>query len=158
MKTPLLLLILLLSGYAMATPEKKTESRASDRSSVASVLWPHDSTVKVYFVRDLFTSEQKQTLWRTLETWKQKAETSSTIRFLYAGETGGLIDCLGCLTLTKQKGYPGNHQHQASFNRLRGDQTGQLVSAWIGFDGAITDSQKLSRLLVQVLGVGTPSR
>jgi hypothetical protein len=60
--------------------------------------------------------------------------------------------------LTKQKGYPGNHQHQASFNRLRGDQTGQLVSAWIGFDGAITDSQKLSRLLVQVLGVGTPSR
>lgn len=151
MKTSLLVLILLLSSYAVANSARKAESTASDRSSVAAVLWPQDATVKVYFVRGLFTSEQREALWRTLETLKQETETS-TNRFIYAGETGGLIDCLGCLTLTRQQAYA-NNKRQASFNLLRVDQTGRLSSAWIGFDSAITDSQKLRRLLVQMLGV-----
>jgi hypothetical protein len=120
---------------------------------MTSVSWPQDATVKVYFVRGLFTPEQRQALWRTLETWKQEAETTSTNRFPYAGEIGGLIDCRGCLTLTRHEAFTGN-KRQASFNRLRVDQTGQLSSAWIGFDSAITDSQKLKRLLVQMLGGG----
>ena len=152
MKTSLLLLILLLSSYAVANSERRAESGASDRSSMAFAFWPQDATVKVYFVRGLFTSEQRETLWRTLETLTHETETTSTNRFLYAGETGGLIDCVGCLTLTRHEAYA-NKKRQASFNLLRVDPAGQLSSAWIGFDSAITDSQKLRRLLVQMLGV-----
>ena len=154
MKTSLLLLILLLSSYAVANSERKAES-SSDHSSMAATFWPQDATVKVYFVRGLFTSEQRETLWRTLEALKQETETTSTNRFLYAGETGGLIDCLGCLTLTRHDA-SANKKQEASFNLLRMDQTGQLSSAWIGFDRAITDSQKLSRLLSRVLQLEKP--
>ena len=158
MKTSLLILTLLLSSYAVANSEGTAETMASDSSSMASVFWPQDATVKVYFVRGLFTSEQRETLWRTLETLKQETETTSTNRFSYAGETGGLIDCLGCLTLTRHDSHA-NKKGEASFNLLRVDQTGQLSSAWIGFDSAITNSQKLSRLLSRVLQVEkSPSR
>lgn len=108
--------------------------------------------MKVFFVRGLFTSEQKQMLLSTLQTWTQKAEATSTINFFYAGEAGGLVDCLNCLTLTRQEVRTNGPKRQASFNRLRYDQRGQLISAWIGFDSAITDSQKLRGLLIQTLG------
>jgi hypothetical protein len=113
--------------------------------------------VSVYFVRGLFTSEQKQTLWQALETWTQRASATSTVKFLYAGETGGLIDCLGCLTLTRQAVYTNDPRRQASFNRLRDDPKG-LVSAWIGFDDAITDPKKMRDLLVQMLAKVGPIR
>jgi len=99
-----------------------------------------------------------ETLWHTLETLKQETETTSTHRFLSAGETGGLVDCVGCLTLTRHEACA-NKKREASFNLLRVDQTGRLSSAWIGFDSAITDSQKLSRLLSRVLQIEkSPSR
>jgi hypothetical protein len=159
MKTPLLILILLLSSYAVANSERRSESRASDGALMTSAFWPQDATVRVYFVRGSFTSEQRETLWRTLETLKQGTETIATNRFMYAGETGGLIDCLGCLTLTRHKAHTNDSKRQASFNLLRVDQTGQLSSAWIGFDSAITDSQRLSRLLSRVLQVeNSPAR
>lgn len=153
MKTTLFALSLLLFIHGVAIPETKPNSGANYCAMARDPgFWPPGSTVKVHFVRGLFTSEQKQMLWRTLETWTQRTEATSTIQFLYAGETGGLIDCLGCLTLTRQEGYTTDSRRQASFNRLRGNQSGQLISAWIGFDTAITDSQKLKRLLVQTLG------
>lgn len=155
MKTSLLILTLLLSSY----PGTNAESvKASDRLSMSSSFWPQDATVKVYFVRGSFTSEQREALWHTLETLKSETETTATNRFLYAGETGGLIDCLGCLTLTRHQTHA-NKKREASFNLLRMGQTGQLSSAWIGFDSAITDSQKLSRLLSRVLQLEkSPSR
>ena len=107
MKTSLLALALLLLVHA-AVPEKKSELGATNATAKAmSVFWPQDSTVKVHFVRGLFTPEQKETLWLTLESWTLKDGANSTIRFSYAGETGGLIDCLGCLTLTRQEVYTG---------------------------------------------------
>ena len=147
MKTSLFTLILLLSLHSTALSGKKTEPNAP---VPAPAFWPQDSTVTVYFVRGLFTVEQQQILRRTLETWTAKA--NSKIRFLYAGESSGLIDCVGCLTLTRQELYAKGQNRNAAFNRLRSDQTGHLISAWIGFDSSIRDSHKLKSLLVQVLG------
>jgi hypothetical protein len=148
MKTSLFTLILLLFLHSTAFPGKKT---TPGTSTPAPAFWPQDSTVTVYFVRGLFTVEQQQILRRTLETWAT-AEARSTVRFLYAGETTGLIDCVGCLTLTRQEFHAKSQKRNAAFNRLRSDQTGRLISAWIGFDSSIRDSQKLRSLLIQVLG------
>src|SRR6185295_8748165 len=148
MKTSLFTLIILLSIHSATFAVKKTESGAP---VPASAFWPQDSTVTVYFVRGFFTVEQQQILHRTLETWAS-AKANSTIRFLYAGESSGLIDCVGCLTLTRQEFSAKGRKRSAQFNRLRTDQTGQLLSAWIGFDSSIRDSKKLKSLLVQVLG------
>jgi len=151
MKTSLFALYLLLFVHAAATPGRKTDPGASYRTATpASAFWPHDTTVTVYFVRGLFTVEQQQTLRQTLETWTT-GEAKPIIRFSYAGEAGGLIDCLGCLTLTRQELYTKSHKRSASFNRLRSDHTGHLISAWVGFDNSVTDPQKLRTLLVQVL-------
>jgi hypothetical protein len=149
MKTALFALFLSLFLNSTALPGKKTEPVLSP--TAAPAFWPQDSTVTVYFVRGLFTVEQKQVLQQTLEAWAS-SKANSTIRFSYAGETGGLIDCLGCLTLTRQALHTNGYKRDATFNRLRGDHTGRLISAWIGFNSSLTDSQKLRNSLVQVLG------
>ena len=152
MKTLLSALTLILFVCASVLPVDKPSAGESYGSTAAvPAFWPQDSTVNVYFVRGLFTSEQEQVLRETLESWTP-AQARSTVRFLYAGQTGGLIDCVGCLTLTRQDLSADGHKRSATFNRLRGDHTGQLMSAWIGFDHSVTDSQKLKTLLVQVLG------
>lgn len=159
MKISPLALIPLLFVHAAAFPETKSKAESNYcLTTTAFGFWPPDSTVKVHFVRGLFTSAQKQILSDTLETWTQTAEATSTIRFSYPEETAGLIDCLGCLTLTRQKVFTDNSRRRASFNRLRGDQTGQLISAWIGFDSALADSQKLRRVLLQTLDAAAPLR
>lgn len=149
MKTILLMLTMLLFLHSGAVHGKPTEWAAGDATANPGCL-AGPQEVKAYFVRGSFTSDEVQMLWRTLETWTSSV-APLTIRFLNAGETGGLIDCLGCLTLTRQAVYTNDQKRQVSFNRLRGDQTGRLISAWIGFDSAITDSQKLKRMLIQVL-------
>jgi hypothetical protein len=153
MKTSIFALMLLLFVQVTTVTGKKTETGTGYCPvTLASVFKVPDSTVKVHFVRGLFTAEQKQVLWQTLETLAQPAQETSKIKFLDGGETGGLIDCLGCLTLTRQDLHTKDARNKASFNRLRGDPAGQLTSAWIGFDSAIKDSQKLRGLLVQMLG------
>ncbi|HEY8187491.1 MAG TPA: hypothetical protein VIF64_15575 [Pyrinomonadaceae bacterium] len=151
MKSLLFALTLLLFVHATALPGNKTGDGAGYSTATATAFWPQDSTVNVYFVRDLFTFEQQQVLRQTLESWTT-SQATSTVRFSYAGETGGLIDCLGCLTLTRQDLSANRRKRYVTFNRLRGNHTGQLISAWIGFETSITDSQKLKNLLVQVLG------
>lgn len=116
--------------------------------------WPSDSTVRVYFVRGLFTSEQTETLWKALETWTQNANRRSlAVRFAYAGQTNGLIDCLVCLTLSRQEAYL-SRSRRASFNSLRHNETGQLISAWIGFDNAVTNPRALRELMLDALERG----
>jgi hypothetical protein len=149
MKTSLFAFVVFLLVHVVTVPGKKTAMVASD-TTITSNFWEQDASVKVFFVRGMFTSEQRQALWGTLQNWKQEQATSLTTRFLNGGETGGLIDCLGCLTLTKET-LTSKGKRQASFNRLRWDKTGRLVSAWIGFDRAITEPQKLTRLLARML-------
>jgi hypothetical protein len=148
MKTSALTLLLL---FMLSAIWPKQIAAHSGTTPTVTACWPADSTVRVYFVRGLFTSEQTETLWKTLEEWGQKANSrGSTVRFVNAGQASGLIDCMGCLTISRQEVY-GNKSRRVSFNRLRYDQAGQLISAWIGVDRAVTDSPKLQTLMLQTL-------
>lgn len=135
----LLLLILLLSSWSVAP---------------ASTLWPPDVTVKVYFVRDMFAPEQTEMLWEAMDNWAQSAARRPAFRFVYAGETSGLIDCVGCLTVAREDMRTYASRRGASFNSLRHDEAGQLISAWVGLDLAVTNAQTLRGLMIQTLDRG----
>lgn len=123
----------------------------SRNAPTASAYWPADSTVNVYFVRGLFTDEQTKTLCETLAAWTEEGKKrNSAVKFVCAGQTGGLIDCLGCLTVSRQE-VSVSKQKRASFNSLRHDEKGQVVSAWIAFDTAVTNTQALRDLMLEVL-------
>jgi hypothetical protein len=151
MKTILFVLTIVILLHSLAVYGKQSGWAASHPTAKLACLQRTDSQVRTYFVRGAFTAGEMQMLWRTLETWTQTAGAASTLRFSNAGETGGLINCVGCLTLTRQNDDSNQRKRDVSFNRLGSDQTGRLISAWIEFDSDITDSRKLRRLLVRVL-------
>jgi hypothetical protein len=121
--------------------------------------WPRDCVVSVYFVRNMFTSDEKQMLWTAIQTWKERANQNGLeINFVLAGETGGLIDCMACLTIARQGLVSEGTRPRVSFNVLRQNQTGTLISAWIGVERVIVSSQSLrtsvSKALERGLGTG----
>jgi hypothetical protein len=151
MKTNLFVLTIVVLLHSLVVYGKQSGWAATQPMAKLACAERTDARVRTYFVRGSFTAGEMQMLWRTLETWTQTAGAASIVRFSNAGETGGLINCVGCLTLTRQNIDSNQRKRDVSFNRLSRDHTGRLISAWIGFDDAITDSQKLRRLLVRVL-------
>lgn len=156
MKAALLLIVLLSTlpaGSARAEPAAACPLNVSETSTVAS--WPSASVINVYFVHDVFTLGERQTLWEAIETWTETArKMGSEIRFVDAGETGGLIDCAGCLTITRQGFDINRFRQRVSFNTLRQDATGRLISAWIGFERKPASPQALRALMNQALERG----
>jgi hypothetical protein len=66
-------------------------------------------------------------LWTALETWKERANQNGLeINFVLAGETGGLIDCMACLTIARQGWASEGSTPRVSFNVLRQNQTGHI--------------------------------
>lgn len=111
--------------------------------------------VSVYFVQNMFTADEKQMLWNALETWTQRAKKKGLqISFVLAGETGGLIDCVGCLTIARQGFATYGTRQRVSFNALRQDDKGRLISAWIGFERATATEIELRTLMLQALERG----
>ena len=130
-----LIFILLLSLTAVARPERTRNSAFDFNLSPAGANWPEDARVNVYFVRDMFSASERQTLREAMESWTKRGGTG--ISFVFAGDTGGLIDCERCLTITRQ-GVSANGRGQRGpgtiFNPIRHDHAGRLVSAWIAFE------------------------
>jgi hypothetical protein len=160
MKASFFALVIMLSTGVVATALGKVEACTADRdTTTASAYWPQDSTVKVYFVRDVFTAEEKQTLWKAVEAWAKIArKTSAGVAFVNAGETGGLIDCVGCLTIARQEVHANKSRDSGSFHRLRLDEMGRLISAWIGFANETNNPQTLRSLLLHALESGLRNR
>jgi hypothetical protein len=153
MKAFCLIVILLLLVPAYGARAALTDRNDNLRESAA--YWPEDFVVHVYFVQNLFTAGEKQLLWNAMETWSQRAgKKGLAISFVLAGETGGLIDCVGCLTIARQDLAAGGTRQRVSFNALRQDQTGKLISAWIGFDRATASQLDLRTLMLQALERG----
>lgn len=67
--------------------------------------------------------------------------------FDYAGETDGLVDCNSCLTVARQDGDPNQRKSRVTLNPLRHDDLGQLISAWVGIEGAADSVVVLSGLM-----------
>jgi len=154
MKTSALVITLLFFiPFAAATADEKEACKPNRNVKITVPYWPPDSTVKVYFVTGKFTSEQKQILLEALETWTQERnKKGSGIKLVYSGETRGLIDCHGCLTLARQTVYSNERRRKFSFNSLRQNEMGELISAWVGFDSATSSPEAFKELISQALG------
>jgi hypothetical protein len=153
MKVSILALVLLLLLPVKAARAERVETSLFNRSgTTATAYWPSASVVNVYFVHNVFTTTERQILWEAIEAWTDEArKMDSAISFVNAGETGGLIDCAACLTITRQ-GFDINRlTERVSFNPLRQDKTGELISAWIGFERAATTPRALKSLMQQAL-------
>jgi hypothetical protein len=120
-----------------------------------SYYWPPHSTVKVYFVRSMFTPEQRQTLSAAMADWTHVAkQVGANVSFVDAGEADGVTNCKGCLTITRRHVYKHDRKHYAFFYPLRQDRNGMLVSAWIDFDFATTGVKALRGFMAHEMGHG----
>jgi hypothetical protein len=147
------LLLIPLSASAQNTLEACATNH--NAPPVGAYYWPPDSDIKVYLVRDMFTPEQRRTLFEAMETWNTSAQqTGAGVKFTYAGETDGLINCQSCLTITRREVYKNDRKHYAFFNPLKQYEDGLLFSAWIDFDVATSDPKALEGFMVHELGHG----
>lgn len=152
MKQTLLIAILLLLIPNLALPVVALNGQPAKRKLESMRYWRPGSVVNVYFFRNMFTSEQRQVSLGALEYWEASASAGPAVSFNYAGETDGLIDCHNCLTVARQETYAGAGRGRASFNALRRNDLGELISAWIGIEHSARDSVGLRRLIFEALG------
>ncbi len=116
--------------------------------------WRPDSTVRVHFLRGMFTAEQQVALLAAMKTWSDfSAQTSSGVSFSFAGEIDDLVTCKGCLTVTRREVNRSNPRQYALFNRVQ-DDDGLLIAARIDFDFATTNPKALQGFMVHELGHG----
>jgi hypothetical protein len=152
-----LLTILILFPVASVRAQALAEACITNRNTppVSAYYWPPDSDVKVYLMRNMFTVEQRETLFAAMKTWSATAaQTGAGIKFSYAGETNERVSCPGCLTVTRREVYKRDSKHYAFFNPLQQDEDGLLVSAWIDFDFATISPHALQGFMAHELGHG----
>ena len=151
----ILFTLLLFAGAANALAQNPAPECVTNRNAppANSYYWPPDTNVKVYFMRNMFTPEQRETLTAAMNTWsKVAAEAGANVTFSYAGETEKLTQCEACLTVTRREVHKQDRRHYAFFNPLKQDREGLLVSAWIDFDFATTNPNALLGFMTHELG------
>jgi hypothetical protein len=145
--------LLLITSAANAVAQKTTCITNHNAPPANSYYWPPDTKVKVYFMRGMFTPEQRETLTAAMNTWSEvAAEAGAGVTFSYAGETEELSPCEACLTVTRREVHKEDRKHYAFFNPLKQTRDGLLVSAWIDFDFATTNPQALLGFMTHELG------
>lgn len=149
----LTLVVMCFIPAAARAQETCTTNRNSPPAS--NWYWAPDAEVKVHFVRGMFTPEQQGTLLSAMAFWTQAAQKiGAGVKFVYAGETGGVINCTNCLTVTRRDVYQQDKKHYAFFHPLLQRADGQLLSAWIDLDFATTSATALKGFMVHELGHG----
>ena len=154
---PLFVAILLLTAFANTAAQEQVTNCVTNHNAppANSYYWPPDSHVRVFFVRGMFTSEQREMLFTAMATWTDAAaETGAGVKFSYAGDTDELSQCDPCLTITRRDVNKQDRNHYAFFNPLKQDRNGLLLSAWIDFDFATTKPRALLGLMAHELGHG----
>jgi len=152
-----LLLISLVLPLTIVQAQRRQETCTTNRNSppVSSYHWPIDAEVKVYFVRDTFTSEQRDALLQVLKTWTSTgSETGSGVKFVYAGENDGPVSCRNCLTVRRREVHKQDKHHYAFFNPMVMDKHGVLMAAWIDLDVGTTKPRALSGFMAHEMGHG----
>ena len=154
MKT-LFIAFLLFLPHAAIPAESSRPAAAKRNVNCDLAYWRPESTVNVYFIREMFSVEQRQSLLAALSTWEGLATKDGlAVSFNDAGETSGLIDCQSCLTVAREKRYQSDRKGRVSLNVIRRNGTGHLSSAWIGIDGSARDSATLKVLMLDALRAG----
>jgi len=157
MKASLLVLILTLIIPIAVNAQQAGQVCTTNRNAppTSAYYWPPDTTVKVYFIRNLFTSEQRVRLFQAMTVWTDAAEkVGADIKFVDAGDSDSLINCEGCLTITRSEVHKRDRKHYAFFYPLSRDRSGLLISAWIDFDIATTSPKALQGYMSHELGHG----
>lgn len=152
-----LLLITLLLPLATAQAQRKPETCTTNRNAppASSYHWPIDAEVKVYFVHEMFTSEQRDALLEVMRAWTATGnETGARVRFVYAGENDGPVNCHNCLTVRRRDVHKQDKHHYAFFNPMVLDKNGILVSAWIDLDFATTAPRAVRGFMAHEMGHG----
>lgn len=150
-----LILILLLSLPPGARTEKTEVGTPRLSAASLSVHWPEGALVNVYFVRETFSAIEKQALQESMEAWtKRPHKRGEALRFVFQGETGGLIDCDHCLTIARQGVSTTGHTERVALNVLRQDGSGRLLSAWIAVERVAANPATLRNQLLQALERG----
>lgn len=138
--------------------------RSSDRTAepcqtkksappVSLYVWPPDTKVRVYFIRGMFTSEQRQTLLAAMKDWNQSVEhVGAGVSFTDGGETDRRVSCKQCLTIARKNPKVKTKEFYATFYPVHYEQNGWLNSAWIEFDQATTDPTALQGYMAHELG------
>jgi len=147
--------LLLITNAATAVAQNAAPNCVTNRNAppANSYYWPPDTNVKVYFMRGMFTPEQRETLTAAMNNWSEvAAEAGAGVTFSYAGETEKLSQCEACLTVTRREVYKEDRKHYAFFNPLKQSSDGLLISAWIDFDFATTNPQALLGFMTHELG------
>jgi hypothetical protein len=157
MKLFLLALILMLFVPLAATRAQPQQACTANHNSppASNWFWAPEAEVKVHFVSGMFTPEQQGTLLSAMAFWTQAAQRiGAGVKFVYAGETGGVINCENCLTVTRRDIQHQDKKHYAFFYPLQQHADGRLLSGWIDLDFATTNSQALKSFMVHELGHG----
>lgn len=148
-----LLLFLPYTGSAQSNGERCiTNHNAPPKSSY---YWPPDTEVKTYFHRAMFSAEEREILLVVIKGWSEIAQQSTTgIKFTYAGELDGIIDCTNCLRITRSDVHGNDPKHYAFFYPMKLDNDGLLISARIDLDFATTSPKALQAFMAHELGHG----
>ena len=155
MKIIFLTILILLISCAVDAQQVQPCIKNHNAPPVSAYYWPPDTDVKVYFTREMFTPEQRETLLNAMKIWSTaSADMGAGIKFTYAGDSDGLVSCDGCLTVTRREVHKYDRKHYAFFNPLKQDRDGLLISAWIDFDFATTNPQALQGFMIHELGHG----
>jgi hypothetical protein len=153
MKAFLIISVMLLSLFAGPRIEKARAANVWLNAPAVNSHWPEAALVNVYFVRDIFSAGERKTLQEAMEDWtKRRGPRDVGISFVFAGETGGLIDCERCLTVTRQ-GFSSKTERVA-LKVLRQDERGRLLSAWIAVERVAANPATLKNQLLQALERG----
>ena len=156
MKTTVLLTLMVIA-FISANAQSQSVACVKNYNAppINSYYWPPDTEVKVYFSGGMFTEEQRGTLLTAMVNWTASAsEAGAGVKFTFAGEASGIVDCNGCLTVKRRDVHKQDRKHYAFFTPLRQDGDGLLISAWIDFDFATTSPQALQGFMAHELGHG----
>jgi hypothetical protein len=151
----LVLLILLIPVATNAQQAGQVCTTNRNAPPISAYYWPPDTKVKVYFTRNLFTPDQRATLFQAMTVWTEAAQkVGADVSFIDAGDSDGLINCHGCLTVTRSEVYKRDRKHYAFFHPLSQSRDGLLISAWIDFDVATISPKALQGFMAHELGHG----
>jgi hypothetical protein len=157
MKASLIVLLFVLISPIAIHAQQSGEACIANRNAppISAYYWPPDTTVKVYFTRNFFTHEQRARLFEAMTVWTEAAKTvGADVSFVDAGDSDGLINCQGCLTVTRSEVYKRDRKHYAFFHPLTRSRDGLLISAWIDFDVATISPKALQGFMAHELGHG----
>ncbi|HLO00784.1 MAG TPA: hypothetical protein VK208_20160 [Pyrinomonadaceae bacterium] len=142
----------LFSGTRAGTAQVCTLNRTAP--PVGAYHWPADAAVKVYFIRNMFSAEQRVRLLEAMHTWNQAGNNASGVTFTYAGDSDSRMNCRSCLTVSRRDVFARDKHHYAFFHPMIQEEGRLLVAAWIDLDVGIIEPEALQGFMAHELAHG----